>query len=178
MKNPQDIRLSRRTHLQSLLAAAIATAVPGVLPALAAERPASAPDLPHLDTAQANILLSVARTLFPHDMLGDRFYWPIVASIDAAMADEASGKRVMAGLALLDTGFVEFDQPAREAELGKFEGGPFFALVYNATISGLYTNGELWQLFGYEGSSVEHGGYINRGFDEVDWLPKDEEGVQ
>ncbi len=25
--------------------------------------------------------------------------------------------------------------------------------------------------FGWEGSSVEHGGYINRGFDDIGWLP-------
>ena len=29
-----------------------------------------------------------------------------------------------------------------------------------------------WPRFGYEGSSAEHGGYINRGFADIDWLPK------
>src|ERR1700732_2043427 len=30
----------------------------------------------------------------------------------------------------------------------------------------------LWPKFGYEGSSAEHGGYIKRGFNDIDWLPK------
>jgi hypothetical protein len=27
-------------------------------------------------------------------------------------------------------------------------------------------------MFGYEGSSVEKGGYLGRGFDDIAWLPK------
>ncbi len=39
-------------------------------------------------------------------------------------------------------------------------------------IVSLYNNKEVWPKFGYEGSSAEHGGYINRGFADIDWLPK------
>jgi len=28
----------------------------------------------------------------------------------------------------------------------------------------------VWPKFGYEGSSSERGGYINRGFDDINWL--------
>ena len=28
-----------------------------------------------------------------------------------------------------------------------------------------------YRFFGFEGSSVEHGGYIRRGFDDIGWLP-------
>ena len=31
---------------------------------------------------------------------------------------------------------------------------------------------EGWKKLGYEGSSAEHGGYLHRGFDDIDWLPK------
>ena len=40
-----------------------------------------------------------------------------------------------------------------------------------ATINNLYTNLLVYRFFSFEGSSVEHGGYINRGFDDIDWLP-------
>ena len=30
---------------------------------------------------------------------------------------------------------------------------------------------EVWSLLGYEGPSFEHGGYLRRGFDDLDWLP-------
>jgi hypothetical protein len=36
-------------------------------------------------------------------------------------------------------------------------------------IASLYNNPEVWPKFGYEGSSAEHGGYINRGFNDIDW---------
>ena len=29
----------------------------------------------------------------------------------------------------------------------------------------------VYRFFGFEGSSVEHGGYIQRGFDDIGWLP-------
>jgi hypothetical protein len=29
----------------------------------------------------------------------------------------------------------------------------------------------VWRHFGYEGASAQHGGYINRGFDDLNWLP-------
>ena len=178
MKKLEEITLTRRAHLQALFAAGVAAAVPGGVPAWAADEPSTAPDLEHLDATQATILLAVTRTLFPHDMLGDRFYWPVVASIDAAMSGAATSKAVSAGLAALGADFAGLDAAAREAALAKLEGTPFFTLAYNETINGLYTNKELWQLFGYEGSSVEHGGYINRGFDKIDWLPTNEEGAQ
>ena len=35
---------------------------------------------------------------------------------------------------------------------------------------GLYNQKELWPIFGYEGASADKGGYIERGFDDIDWL--------
>ena len=35
----------------------------------------------------------------------------------------------------------------------------------------LYNQPEIWPKFGYEGSSAEHGGYLARGFDDINWLP-------
>ncbi len=35
----------------------------------------------------------------------------------------------------------------------------------------LYNQPEIWPKFGYEGSSAEYGGYLHRGFNDLDWLP-------
>ena len=35
----------------------------------------------------------------------------------------------------------------------------------------LYNNPQVWQAFGYEGEAFEYGGYIERGFDDLGWLP-------
>jgi hypothetical protein len=47
---------------------------------------------------------------------------------------------------------------------------PFFGAILNQTIDVLYRNRDVWKLLGYEGSSIEYGGYLNRGFNDVDWL--------
>ena len=43
--------------------------------------------------------------------------------------------------------------------------------VRGVAVVSLYNDPETWALLGYEGSSYEHGGYIDRGFDDLDWLP-------
>jgi hypothetical protein len=53
------------------------------------------------------------------------------------------------------------------------EGSDFFEAVRSTTAWTLYSNPHVWPLFGYEGSSLEHGGYLERGFDDIGWLPKD-----
>ena len=39
----------------------------------------------------------------------------------------------------------------------------------------IYSDLRTWQLVGYEGPSFDQGGYLNRGFDDLDWLPDPEE---
>ena len=34
----------------------------------------------------------------------------------------------------------------------------------------LYNQPEVWEKFGYEGESASKGGYIKRGFDDIQWL--------
>ena len=52
------------------------------------------------------------------------------------------------------------------------EATDFFKTIRGDLIVSLYNQKELWPKFGYEGSSAEHGGYIKRGFADIDWLPK------
>ena len=126
------------------------------------------------DRAQAGLLLSVARTLFPHDFLPDEQYTKIVVVIDAkATADNAVAMRVKEALAALPNDFTAMEEAKREEYLRTLEGSPFFRLVYEETIAGLYGDATVSALLGYEGSSVEHGGYLKRGFDDISWLPTD-----
>ena len=46
-----------------------------------------------------------------------------------------------------------------------------FDLIKATTVVALYDNPLVWKAFGYEGPSVHLGGYVNRGFDDLDWLP-------
>ena len=37
-------------------------------------------------------------------------------------------------------------------------------------VTGLYNQKEIWPIFGYQGESFSQGGYIDRGFNDIDWL--------
>ena len=55
------------------------------------------------------------------------------------------------------------------AAMKKLEATTFFASMLGKTQYYFYNNQGVWPKFGYEGSSWEKGGYINRGFDDVTW---------
>ena len=46
---------------------------------------------------------------------------------------------------------------------------PFFGLVRGHTVVALYNNEVLWSDFGYQGSSWQEGGYLQRGFQDAGW---------
>jgi hypothetical protein len=140
-------------------------------------KPAFAGDLKVLSDAEAKTLLAVARTLFPHDDVADGYYMNAVAAIDEKCAsDKKTRTMVSEGVNKLNQslkgGFAGASETARVNVLKTAEKSELFGLVYGETLNNLYGNHEIWAKFGYEGSSVEHGGYIGRGFDDIDWLPK------
>jgi hypothetical protein len=111
--------------------------------------------------------LRVARVMFPHDMLPDIAYAKVVKAL------EPEAETVAAGVAALDEGtpFVELDDDAALARLTEAEGSDYFELVRSTAVVELYDNPLVWKAFGYEGPSVHLGGYLHRGFDDLDWLP-------
>ena len=60
----------------------------------------------------------------------------------------------------------------RVALLQGIEKGALFTKLRGDLLVTLYNNKEVWPKFGYEGSSADKGGYINRGFNDIDWLPQ------
>ena len=87
----------------------------------------------------------------------------------AASADTAN--KLKAGVANLDNlaqgNWSELSADKRGAILEKIDSTAFFQQVRSKCVTGIYNNKDLWDHFGYEGSSAEHGGYINRGFDDL-----------
>ena len=47
----------------------------------------------------------------------------------------------------------------------------FFGFIRGVAVVTLYNDHEVWDLLGYEGESFSQGGYLDRGFDDLDWLP-------
>jgi hypothetical protein len=173
-----SIDLSRRHFLQqSGLAVATATALAGGLVGID-PRAAWALTTKAIDAETAPRLLIVARTLYPHAKLDDAYYAKVVEALDAgAAADPAFAKMLRDGVAKLAAPYGQsFDKLNAATQLEavtKAQGTEFFEAVRSTTVWTLYSNPEIWRHFDYEGSSVEHGGYLERGFDDIAWLPKD-----
>ncbi|HEU5283285.1 MAG TPA: gluconate 2-dehydrogenase subunit 3 family protein [Burkholderiales bacterium] len=165
---------TRRTFIKAAGTMGVTVYVLWSSPAWLGPRIALAANLSTLDAAQAKAMLAMARQLFPHDKLGDEYYWVVVESIDKEMAGSPELKaRVHDGLAQLNAAagsdFAAVSADRQLAALKKLESTPFFSDMLNKTQFYFYNNKTVWPKFGYEGSSWEKGGYINRGFNDVKW---------
>jgi hypothetical protein len=125
------------------------------------------------DDARATTLRAT-RVMFPHDALPDDCYAKVVRQIEAdAGGDPDVAATVEEGVAQLDDGqrFVELDADAQLEVLKRNEDSAFFALLKATAVVELYDNPVVWKAFGYEGPSAHLGGYVDRGFADLDWLP-------
>jgi hypothetical protein len=172
-------KLSRRGFLAGGAATIAAVAVSGT--DLLADPQTAPPAEPvGLSAEVSRGLLKFTRDLFPHDRLDDSFYAKAIAPLqDEAAKDVATRKLLADGVAQLNAStmaavgksFADVpDESVRVAAIKQIEGGAFFAKVYGGTMTPLYNQPELWPKFGYEGPSSAQGGYINRGFSDIDWL--------
>jgi len=172
---PRHPGLTRRRFLQGSGVLFGTLAAGSVLAQLA---PASdwAVSLQELSSREGRALLMLGRTLYPHAQLPDAVYAVLVKDLDAsAKADAQLAQTLRAGLARLDAAtagdFAEADADRRLAAVQTLSDTPFFATVRGQCITSLYDNAMAWAVFGYEGSSFEHGGYLTRGFQDLQWLP-------
>lgn len=68
--------------------------------------------------------------------------------------------------------FLALPAEAATRALHRIEHTDFFTFVRGNAVLTLYNLPEVWQALGYEGASVAKGGYLTRGFDDLDWLPE------
>ena len=129
-----------------------------------------------LEQHVAETLAALARTLYPHDAVPDVVYDRVPAKIaEAAREDAQQGRMIAEGVADLDRRAEQpFTQRTAEARLADAEaiaGSEFFALVRSTAVVEVYSDPGTWRALGYEGPSFAKGGYLRRGFDDLDWLP-------
>ena len=71
-------------------------------------------------------------------------------------------------------GFASYVETAWERDrvdiLRGMEDGDFFQTIRGGLVTGLYNQKAVWPLFGYEGESYSKGGYIDRGFNDINWI--------
>lgn len=142
---------------------------------MAAKNAAWATELGHLKPQTFATLVQMARDIYPHDKIGDEFYAIAVKGYDTAEAAPS----IEAGIADLDAvaegaGFGNYLNVGWERDrvdlLQSMEDTPFFQQIRGGLVTGLYNQKAVWPIFGYEGSSFELGGYIDRGFNDINWL--------
>ena len=121
-------------------------------------------------------LAAMVRAMFPHKSFPDGPYERCAQAIlDAAAEDVRFRTQLEQGLRDLDAAggapFAELSDERGLALLRDISGTEFFEGVRSRVITTLYDDKEVWSLLGYEGPSFEHGGYVDRGFADLNWLP-------
>ena len=176
--------MDRRRFLEtsSQAAAGVVIAAAGGTTLLMASDGAWAISLETLSAADATTLLKALRVIYPHDSLGDQYYAAVVAALDQdAKANPETAGLLKDGIAGLDQAyqmpFVELSEGNQLRALEALQDSDFFQTIRFKVIAVLYNSPLVWQAFGYEGASFDEGGYVERGFDDLGWLPQPPEGA-
>ncbi|MGI9406592.1 MAG: gluconate 2-dehydrogenase subunit 3 family protein [Hyphomicrobiaceae bacterium] len=125
-------------------------------------------------------LVQMSRDIYPHDRFADGIYAKAVEGLDGGAATDPDA------LKLLEDGVSALNASAKTAHkndyanvgweidrvalLRAIETGGFFQKVRGHLVVGIYNQPKVWEMLGYEGESASKGGYINRGFNDVDWV--------
>jgi len=128
---------------------------------------------PGLSERQSRLLLRMLRVAYPHPAFPDDPYERTAKAVqEASLTDTVLPE----GLDDLDAraggDFLALDDEAATALLEQVADGDFFRRVHATTVVALYDDHQVWELLGYEGPSFDKGGYLDRGFDDLDWLPR------
>src|ERR1700744_1040340 len=175
---PRNEAVSRRAFLQRSSEISFAAAVTITAGGALLNAPeAWALDVKGLQPQTMKTLILVARDIYPHDKVPDRYYAIAMKSYDEkAASDPATKAQIESFIAGLDTaagkgGYAGLGwESERVALLRAVSNSPIFETVRSGLIASLYNQPEVWPIFGYEGESYSKGGYLKRGFDDIDWI--------
>ena len=118
------------------------------------------------------LLVKMIREVYPHDRFPDGPYER--TADDVINKGNADDKKMMFSKGIEDlkkAKYVSLNFEKATKHLKKIEKTDFFQHVRGTSTVTLYNDKEVWKLLGYEGYSFDKGGYINRGFNDLDWLP-------
>lgn len=129
---------------------------------------------PGKDDMSRTMLVRVLKVAFPHANFPDSAYIRTADAVFAA-AEGTPASKLSFAAALSDLeqeGFSGLNDAEALERLKALEAAPFFALTRATAVVTLYDDPEVWEVLGYEGPSFDKGGYLNRGFNDLDWLPE------
>lgn len=123
-----------------------------------------------------NTLVRMLKVMLPHESFPSGPYERTAdAVLEAAAGDPRMQAQLLQGLhdlnVLRDVPFLDLSSEVALTVLRGIQGAPFFDSVLGVAVVKFYDDHETWDLLGYEGPSFDKGGYLNRGFNDLDWLP-------
>jgi hypothetical protein len=124
-------------------------------------------------------LVSIYRIMFPHNGIPDEFYEHVVRKLDdKAAQDQNLPSFLSEGVEALNgrtgSAWTGLSEEARLEALKRAEQTPFFKRLRSDFVLYFYSNPAIWSRFGYEGPSNDQGGYLHRGFNDIDWIKREE----
>ena len=159
--------VSRRTFLTGALATTVYMSLWSIDPAKAKITAGSKKE-------DKELLMKMVRTLYPHDRFPDGPYIRTTDDvINKGNSSPENAIMLQEGIDQLKSdNFSKLDIEESTKYLTKMGRTAFFEHVRGTTTVTLYNDKEVWEILGYEGYSSDQGGYINRGFNDLDWLPE------
>jgi hypothetical protein len=169
----QIIDLNRREMLKSTTGMLTGLVLAGSPLALLAHGRAWAVDLQSFTSSDGAALMAMARTIAPHDKLDDAAYALVIQAMDGDASKDANTRKMLqGGLAVLGPSFATKTENERVESLKKMESSAFFQAMRLKTVQVLYASPIAYVYFGYEGEAFSKGGYLQRGFNDLRWLPE------
>lgn len=168
--------MNRRKFIGSVALIALGPSAGVLLSGCRSEKSEPETELLALSKHEMQTLFSVSRALFPHPHIPDQPYLDVVTTLDNAAAESNETEKLLRSAVNgldddADGDWLAATPERKVAILENQQREAYFGLVLNTAIDSLYRNPEIWAHLGYEGSSLEHGGYLQRGFDDISWLP-------
>ena len=152
-----------------------ATSVLGLsgLYSLACSADSAAPDV---DEGQAAILQHYAWLLIPLLEPTHVRYREVADKVTMLASQVPDMSALMeGGIAALNSSgkgpWLDLAEQERIGIIQSLAGTPFFDFLHWMTAEIVMRDPVLWGELGYQGSAIEHGGYLHHGFDDIDWLP-------
>ncbi len=177
MSSPQQ---PKRRHFFKIATAGTVATASGGLPMMFIPNAALAEEA--LGQSAFATLTKIARDMFPHDRFEDQLYANAVGVYaDQVKADASLKQLLLDGVAKADADAnSRFGKPyaAVAAESDRVQilqamadaKHPFFLKLRGDLVVSLYNQPAVWTKLGYQGPSAQHGGYINRGFNDQSWM--------
>lgn len=138
---------------------------------------------PHPDISETALgaqdranLIKLLRTAYPHPQFPDGPYERTADKILEQVHESVWHCTLLSrGLRTLDAAsegsFCALDDVGAARVAEQIADAEFFVFIRGVAVPILYDDHEVWDALGYEGESFSQGGYLHRGFDDLDWLP-------